>query len=252
MLTEGMYYAADWALHLSKYFTNGIFNNGLKVVSNDNMSVSVESGDANINGYRYNNDPEKVLSIANADGVLNRIDNIVIRLDIPNRQITAEIVQGTFAEKAVAPALTRGTSIYEIRIAKINIPAGTTAITTDLIEDTRFNSSDCGNVICAVQTPDFTNILDQYKALWDSMIKAETQDFEKWFKEQTENFDVWFERIKGQLSEDAAGKIQLEIDNLTTILNETKENLEDAISPIITEDGYYIATEDNTRLVVGM
>lgn len=242
---DRVYYAADWALHLSKYFTNGIFNNGLKVVSNDNMSVSVESGDANINGYRYNNDPEKVLSVANADGVLNRIDNIVIRLDIPNRQITAEIVQGTFAEKAVAPALTRGTSIYEIRIAKINIPAGTTAITTDLIEDTRFNSSDCGNVICAVQTPDFTNILDQYKALWDSMIKAETQDFEKWFKEQTENFDVWFERIKGQLSEDAVGKLQLEIDNLQALVME-------AISPVTTEDGNNIATEGGELIIGGI
>lgn len=141
--------------------------------------------------------------------------------------------------------MTRGTSIYEIRIAKINIPAGTTAITTDLIEDTRFNSSDCGNVICAVQTPDFTNILDQYKALWDSMIKAETQDFEKWFKEQTENFDVWFERIKGQLSEDAAGKLQLEIDNLQALVME-------AISPVTTEDGNNIATEGGELIIGGI
>ena len=58
--------------------------------------------------------------------------------------------------------------------------------------------------------------------------------------------------MKGQLSEDAAGKIQLEIDEITTILNETKEDLEDAISPIITEDGNYIVTEDNKRLVAGM
>jgi len=242
---DRVYYAADWALHLSKYFTNGIFNNGLKVVSNDNMSVSVESGDANINGYRYNNDPEKVLNVANADGVLNRIDNIVIRLDIPNRQITTEIVQGTFAETAVAPALNRGTSIYELRIAKINIPAGTTAITEDLIEDTRFNSSDCGNVICAVQTPDFTNILNQYTALWDVLIQTKTDDFDSWFAQQTANFDVWFERIKGQLNTDAAGHLQLEIDNLEALVME-------AIAPITTEDGNNLVTEDEELIIRGM
>lgn len=228
------YYAADWALHMSKYFTNGIFDNGLQVVANEGMNIAVNSGDANINGYRYNNDSQKVISVANADGTLNRIDNIIVRLDIPNRQITTEIVTGTFAEKAVAPLLTRGTSIYELRIAKISIPAGTTEITADLITDTRFNDNDCGNVICAVTNPDFTNILNQYIALWDSLIQTQTEDFEKWFNE-----------IKNQLSEDAAGNLQLQINDIKTMLIE-------AISPVTTEDGNYIATESEEMIIKGM
>lgn len=242
---DRVYYAADWALHMAKYFTNGIFDNGLSVVSNNDMSITVNIGDANIRGYRYINDTEKVINVANADGVLNRIDNIVIRLDIPNRQITTEIVTGTFAEKAVAPALTRGTSIYDLRIATISIPAGTTAITQDLIKDCRFDDNDCGNVICAVQNPDFTNILKQYEALWNSLINKESEDFETWFKNKTANFDNWFNEIKNQLSQDAAGNLQLQVNNLKNLVME-------AISPVTTEDGNYLATENEEYIIAGM
>lgn len=205
---DRVYYAADFASHMAEYFTNGIFNNGLKVVSNNDMSISIQLGSANINGYKYKLDTKpKVIEVANADGILNRIDNIVIRLDIPNRQITAEIIKGDFAENAIAPVLSRGASVYDLRIAKINIPAGTTAITTDLIEDTRFNSSDCGNVICAVQTPNFTDVLDQYTALWNKLIEIETRDFE-----------IWFQEIKNQLSTDAAGNLQTQLNNIKQML----------------------------------
>ena len=243
--SDRAYYSADWALHLSKYFTNGVFDNGLRVVGNEDMSVSIEAGDANIKGYRYNNDPFKVLPVANADGVLNRIDNIVIRLDIPNRQITTEIITGSFAQNPVAPALVRGTSIYDLRIAKINVPAGTTSITQNLIEDTRFNNADCGNVICAVQTPDFTNILAQYIALWNQLIETQTEDFETWFNERTADFDYWFQHMKDQLSEDAAGHLQLQIDDLTIMI------LEQA-GAVTTEAGDYLSTEDGNILVGGI
>lgn len=194
---DRVYCAADWASHMAEYFTNGIFNNGLKVVANNDMSVSIQLGAANVNGYKYKLDTNpKVIDVANADGILNRIDNIVIRLDIPNRQVTAEIVQGNFSENAVAPALTRGTSVYDLRIAKISIPAGTTAITQNLITDCRFNSNDCGNVICAVQSPDFTDILNQYEALWDSLIT-----------EKVGSFEQWFEEIKDRLDRDTAGHL---------------------------------------------
>lgn len=162
---DRVYYAEDFARHLAQYFTNGVFNNGcLVLANNENMSINVSSGSANINGYRYDNDSTKVLTIDNADGVLNRIDNIVIRLDLTNRTITSQVVKGTFADNPTAPALVRTSTTYDLRIAKINIPAGTTTITQDLVEDTRFITSDCGNVICAVQTPDTEQLFIQIQA----------------------------------------------------------------------------------------
>lgn len=203
------YYAADFASHMADFFTNGIFNNGLKVEANDGMTILVNLGSANINGYKYKLDSNpKVLNIENADGILNRVDNIVIRLDIPNRQITTEIVKGSFAENAVPPILERGTSIYDLRIAKVYVPAGTTEIAEELIEDTRFNSNDCGNVVCAVNTPDFTDILTQYSELWERLLEVEATDF-----------DEWFEGIKNKLSEDAAGNLQLQVDEIKEEIN---------------------------------
>ena len=72
------------------------------------------------------------------------------------------------------------------------------------------------------------------------------------FGQEEAAFETWFNQMKDQLSEDAAGNLQLEIDNIKSILNKTNEDLEDAISPITTEDGNYIVTEDNKRLVAGM
>ena len=200
------YDAEDFAAYMAKFFTNGIFNNGLQVVSSDGMSVALSEGIANINGYRYKNDSNKTLNIANADGILNRIDNIVIRLDLPNRKITAEVIQGEFSEEAVAPELVRDNSIYDLRIAKISIPAGTTEIKQELIEDTRLIANDCGNVICAVQTPDFTNILLQYETIWTTLIDNQTGEYNTWFeaikaletkneKDRTEKYNKWYENI---------------------------------------------------------
>ena len=222
---DRVYYAADFASHLAEYFTNGIFNNGLMVIANDDMTVSVKLGSANINGYKYKLDTNpKKISVANADGILNRIDNIVIRLDLPNRKITAEIVQGSFTENPIAPALERGISIYDLRIAKISIPAGTTAISQDLITDCRFDSNDCGNVICAVQNPDFTDISKQYDAA----------------------FNTWFNKIKANLSGDVAGNLQQEIDILEDKVNANTNQIKK-----ITAKKYKIKNLDDPEMVAG-
>ena len=108
---DRVYFAEDFARHLAKYFTNGIFNNELQVLSNDDMSVILRPGSANINGYRYDNDQQKILTIENADGVLNRIDNIVVRLDLVNRDITTQVIKGSFADEPIAPPLVRTSTI---------------------------------------------------------------------------------------------------------------------------------------------
>lgn len=202
---DRVYYAEDFARHLATYFTNGIFNNGCQVLAdNDNMSVNVSIGSANINGYRYDNDAIKTLIVDNADGVLNRIDNVVIRWNLTERTITAMVVKGAFAENPIAPVLVRTSTTYDLRIAKISVPAGTTEITQNLVTDTRFITSDCGNVISTVQTPDTEQLFIQIQAIFDNTIDTMTGDF-----------DTWFEHVKGQLSTDVAGHLQNEIDAIT-------------------------------------
>ena len=194
---DRVYYAEDFARHLATYFTNGIFNNGCQVLADtNNMAINVNIGSANINGYRYDNDAIKTLQIDNADGVLNRVDNIVIRLDLTNRNISLQVIKGAFAQSPVAPNLVRTSTIYDLRIAKISVPAGTTTITADLITDTRFITSDCGDVISTVQTPDTEGLFTQIQAIFTNTIA-----------DMNSTFEEWFNKIKNQLDEDAAGQL---------------------------------------------
>lgn len=203
---DRIYYAEDFAEYFIPFFTNGIFNNGCQVLGNTNdMAVNVSTGRAFINGYRYRNKQSKTLTIENADGVLNRIDNIVIRLDLTNRNISTQVIKGSFLNNPVAPDLTRTSTIYDLRIAKVYIPAGTTEITQDLIEDCRFINSDCGNVISPIKTPDTEQLFIQMQAIFD-----------KFIADSTNGFDTWFDSIKNQLDSDAAGNLQNQINNLNS------------------------------------
>lgn len=203
---DRIYYAEDFAEYFIPFFTNGIFNNGCQVLGNTNdMAVNVSTGRAFINGYRYRNKQSKTLTIENADGVLSRIDNIVIRLDLTNRNISTQVIKGSFSSNPVAPDLTRTSTIYDLRIAKVYIPAGTTEITQDLIEDCRFINNDCGNVISPIKTPDTEQLFIQMQAIFD-----------KFIADSTNGFDTWFDSIKNQLDSDAAGNLQNQINNLNS------------------------------------
>ena len=214
---DRVYYAEDFARHLATYFTNGIFNNGCQVLADtNNMAINVNIGSANINGYRYDNDAIKTLQIDNADGVLNRVDNIVIRLDLTNRNISLQVIKGAFAQSPVAPNLVRTSTIYDLRIAKISIPAGTTEITQDLVTDTRFMTTDCGDVISTVQTADTEDLFIQIQSIFNATISDMTSDFE-----------TWFNHIKDHLSEDSAGALQNEIDSIVADVEAIQGNILD-------------------------
>jgi hypothetical protein len=84
--------------------------------------------------------------------------------------------------------------MYEIVLAQILVSAGSTEVTARSITDTRPDSTVCGWVTGTVDSV----AVDQLTA------QAQAQ------------FAEWFEHMKGQLSEDAAGNLQLQIDALDT------------------------------------
>ena len=169
------YDASDVARFLKKFFTNGVFNNTLQVSSNDNMTVTVSSGNANIEGYSYENDANLTFDIDEADSTLSRIDSVILRLDLSNRQITAMILQGSYASTPAQPSIVRTGNIYDLRLANISVPAEATRITSAMITDTRF-TNDCGNVVGAVQQIDTSNVFAQYESMfndWFSELEVE-------------------------------------------------------------------------------
>ena len=82
---DRVYLAAQFAAYFASFIGNGVYaehSNQLQVVAmpTPQMQVGVEKGQGWINGYWYENTDTMYLPIEVADGVLNRIDSIVLRL----------------------------------------------------------------------------------------------------------------------------------------------------------------------------
>ena len=198
---DRVYMAEDYARYFSSFIGNGVFptpSTNLQVVANGTtMVISLKAGKGWINGYFYENTDDLTLNVAIADGVLNRIDRVVLRLDFINREIKAYIKKGSFATSPVAPTLVRNSDMYELGLADIKINKGVTKIVQADITDLRQNNTYCGLVAGVVQQIDTTNLFAQFQS----------------------TFDLWFEHVKGQLSTDAAGNLQSQIDLIQPLVD---------------------------------
>ena len=83
------------------------------------------------------------LNIDPADGVLDRIDRIIVEWQTTNYVDYPEVkvLKGTASNKATAPSLTNNSIVRQISLARVNVAAGTTAITASMITDERLDTS---------------------------------------------------------------------------------------------------------------
>ena len=141
------YLAEDFAGYFSSFIVNGVFKelgDKLEVVANSGMSIKVKSGVAWVNGYRYENDNDLILTLENADGTLSRIDSVVVRLDITNREIKIHVKKGSLSTSPITPAITRNNDIYELQLATVRVTANTAVLTQSMITDERADKNVCG------------------------------------------------------------------------------------------------------------
>lgn len=179
---DRVYLAESFAKYFASFIGNGIFggkSNELMVQqkSTADMSVEVLPGQAWINGYWYENDDELSLAIDVADGVLNRIDLIVLRWNNSERAIRLAVKKGTPATSASVPLIQRDADFYELKLAQVYIKAGATRITSADIIDTRLDSNACGLVHGVVDQIDTTDLGNQL----NSFINQFIQRNETWF-----------------------------------------------------------------------
>jgi hypothetical protein len=225
------YLAEDFARYFSAVIGNGVFpnpSNNLQVISNNNMTITIKQGKAWINGYFYYNTDDLILPIEVADGVLNRIDRIVLRLDFINREIKAKVKKGTFASSPTAPILQRDADAYELAFADITVNKGTISITQGSITDKRLDNSLCGIVHGVVDQVDITTLFNQY-----------TVGFQQKELQFEQEFQTWFATIQGQLAGDVAGNLSNQIINLAGAgrTTETVKGNADAIKTLTTQMG---------------
>lgn len=143
--------------------TSGVFaagsNASVQALSAPGMAVEVSDGtgwmaNSGRNGIVWWIDNESVdgaklqLAVDAADGVLNRIDRVIVEWKTTNYVDYPEvkILKGAMASTAAAPVLTNNSTIRQISLARISIAAGTTAITASMITDERLDASVCGLV----------------------------------------------------------------------------------------------------------
>lgn len=221
---DRLYKAEDWANYFNKFITNGVFPNigsNLQVFADGtNMNIRLSAGAAWIKGYMYENTDNLILPITVADGVLNRIDRVVIQLSYAERKISAKIKQGAFASSPTAPSLQRDADIYELGISDIAISKGITSVKQSAVTDLRLNTALCG-VVGSLAQADTTAIFNQYQSWFNLTSNLHEEEAQIWltvFKNKLtldeQEFDTWFESIKGKLDGDIAAKLASNLESL--------------------------------------
>ena len=260
--------AEEWAEYFASFIGNGVFpvpSTSLQVVAGSGMAVAVKTGKAWINGYFYYNTSDLPVTLATADGVLNRIDRIVVRWDLTERKISVAVKSSTPATSPVAPALQRDADAYELCLADVLVGAGVTAISQANITDRRLDGSLCGvvaGVVDQIDTDAFNAQLEAWFADYKEMSVDEFNDLVSYmeslellgdqqyaaleaymndFKADAENdFNAWFATLQNVLDEDTAGHLLNLIQNNTARI----EMLEAVLFNDITTNPFLILFDD--------
>lgn len=204
---DRVYKAEDWAWYFATFIANGIFpkpSDGLQVVAYSGMEIRVNAGYAFINGYAFRNPATLSVTLDTAEGALNRVDRVVVRWDLPQRDMYIAVLKGTPSAKPTATAVTRTTEIWELALADIYVGKGVTRIQTQNITDQRFNSAVCGIVTGTVEeidasvlTKQFTDFFNTYSAAVLDEFSAYKQSMEKYLTEIAGVYDSYVSKTEG-------------------------------------------------------
>ncbi|MEG1256602.1 hypothetical protein [Clostridium sp.] len=158
----------------SRYFDNG-FESGVSVendlmtlgVAKTSTGVTVDKGFSIIKGFYLYNDSIKSINITR-DANYDRLDRVVIRLNLSNRKVSTELKQGIAGSKPVAPNLQRDNLVYELSLAQVLTPKSGDYIVTD----ERFRQELCG----AIRPKNLSE--------FNQMVNGLQKQFDDWFNSQ--------------------------------------------------------------------
>lgn len=262
------YKAEEWAEYFASFIANGVFPNpstGLQVLASNSMIITVNTGKAWINGYFYFNTSNLTITLDNADGVLNRIDRIVVRWDLQDRVISVKVKKGTYSATPSAAAIQRDADAYELVLADVYVGAGAVSVSQANITDQRLNSTLCGLVVGTVGELDTTAFsaqlqgwfelyqemsAEQYNNLKSYMNSLQIQSdadyiaLQEWFSafqtSATAEFQSWFQTLQDTLDENTAAHLY----NQIALLGERVSLLEQMVFTDMDTYPYMILFDD--------
>ena len=198
VLYDRTYKAEFFSKYFSSFISNGVFggdSESFQVVGDNGLNIRVKSGKAFIMGYFCYSDEDEIITLSQSDGLEDRIDRIVLQLNLQNREIALKVLEGDTATPPKPKEITRNGNIFELALCDVFVKSATDNINTSDITDLRLNSALCGLVTHLLNDIDTTTLYNQ--------IQADLKEFKN--VEET-NFINWFNGIKNLLNENAIEK----------------------------------------------
>ena len=174
---NGITYDADDASGYLATRLSGVYSaeEDFAVTAQGGLSVQVSAGQAWVRPARFKGrsiimEQPTTVVLTEADPVRSRIDRVVLRYDAAAKKTRLQVLDGTPGSAApAAPAISRTELVYDLCLAEIRRPAGSTAVTAADITDTRADETVCGVMRDGVTGIPTGTLVQQWKAVIESM-----------------------------------------------------------------------------------
>jgi gas vesicle protein len=258
--TYGFYNSKDGdrkydAVQMSSIFdgvvTDGIFETigGALIVKSSDMTntVTVQSGRAWFNHtWNYN---DSKMPIVNEQGIpaedCKRYDAVVLDIN-SNNEVRENKIIWVYGEETTGdpekPIIIKEDHHWQYPLCYVlRDHEDNGKIIQDVITNC-VGTSECPFVTGVVTGLTTDELIAQWDAEWKTYISQyvlwlddSKQSFQDWLDERYSSFDEWFEKIKDQLSEDVAEKLQIQIDELNKTVDDLNTTIETTVSTQISE-----------------
>ena len=180
---NGITYDADDASGYLATRLSGVYSaeEDFSVTAQGGLSVQVSAGQAWVRPARFKGrsiimEQPTTAVLTEADPVRSRIDRVVLRYDAAARKTRLQVLEGVpDSAGPAAPAISRTELIYDLCLAEIKRPAGSTAVTAADIYDTRADETVCGGMRDGVTGIPTGTLVQQFRAVIDAL-KGEAAD----------------------------------------------------------------------------
>ncbi len=165
--------------------TSGVYSSDedFVVTAVGGMDVTVSAGLGWVRPERFagysicKRDPDTI-TLPLADGSRPRIDRLVLRYDAAARKASLQVLTGDASSTPTAPAISRTALVYDLCLAEISRPAGSTAVTAANLTDTRLDEDLCGVMSDGVTRLPTAQLLAQARAIISALEETASQSAE--------------------------------------------------------------------------
>lgn len=184
---NGITYDADDASGYLSTRLSGVYSadEDFAVTANGDLTVTVSAGQAWVRPARFRGrsiileQPETVTLTA-ADTVRSRIDRLVLRYDAAAKKTSLTVLTGTpDSASPTAPEITRTALVYDLCLADIRRPAGSTEVTAADITDTRADEAVCGVMRDGVTGIPTAQLVEQWQAAQAAQMAQGTEKLDR-------------------------------------------------------------------------